>query len=386
MMRSGGKASPALRAVCLLLLSVLSGFCAADHSSNIHQVRINGSVITIYGAFPNLAKMRFFFSADDAPHRLEPKVLKASLYNVELQLPFEPMPGGYRLAIQESGKSDLEIAIVLRDSNVSGVVLDTHNLSVEGVDGGSRSSVNAPNEVVNACLGAAEVCASPILMTDDSPFCSAVADFDPYQGSQAITIDGTQELYLDEAFTIEARIFTEGYVRSGVLVDKYSGNGRGREYRLSVNKEGLLRSWFSVDGTLNNVRVLYSKTPVPKNEWVHVATTFDSQFMRLFIAGELVAEQAMRGRPAQLGYQNIAIGGNNCCDGYYEVFNGLIDEVRISSTVRYRNSFTPPSEPFLMDPATLLLVPFDEAGKNYGLVGGAAELTEFNRIVPCSQL
>jgi len=39
-----------------------------------------------------------------------------------------------------------------------------------------------------------------------------------------------------------------------------------------------------------------------------------------------------------------------------------------------------------MDPATLLLVPFDEAGKNYGLIGGAAELTDFNRIVPCSRL
>jgi len=386
MMRSGGKLSPALRAVCLLLLSILSGFCSADHSSNIHQVRIDGSVITIYGAFPNLAEMRFFFSADDAPYRLEPKISKASLRAVELQLPFEPMPGGYRIAIQESGTSDLEIAIVLSASNVSAVTVDTLNLSGEGVDEGSRSNTTALNKVVNTCRGTAEICGSPILMSDDSPFCSAVADFDPYKGSQAITIDGTQELYLDEAFTIEARIFTEGYVRSGILVDKYSGNGRGREYRLSINKEGLLRSWFSVDGTLSNARLLFSNTPVPKNEWVHVAATFDGQLMRLFLAGELVAEQAMRGRPAQLGYQNVAIGGNNCCDGYYEVFNGLIDEVRISSTVRYRNSFTPPSEPFLMDPATLLLVPFDEAGKNYGLIGGAAELTDFNRIVPCSRL
>ena len=185
---------------------------------------------------------------------------------------------------------------------------------------------------------------------------------------------------------MEAGILTKGYVRYGNLVDKYSGNGRGREYRLSVNREGLLRNWFSVDGTLNNFRVLYSSSPVPLNEWVHVAATFDSQFMRLFIAGEMVAEKVMRGRPAQLGYQNVAIGGNNCCDGYYEVFNGLIDEVRISSNARYRERFTPPPETFATDSSTLLLMPFDEAGKNYGVIGGAAGLTGFNRIVPCSDL
>ena len=201
-----------------------------------------------------------------------------------------------------------------------------------------------------------------------------------------MTIDGTQELYLDESFTIEARVFTKGYVRSGILVDKYSGNARGREYRLSINREGLLRAWFSVDGTLNHVRALYSNTPVPKDQWVHVASTFDGQVMRLYIDGVMAGEEAMRGRPAQLGYQNIAIGGNNCCDGYYEVFNGLIDEVRISSTTRYQDSFIPPSEPFKPDAATLLLVPFDEGGRNFGLVGGAAKLTEFNRVVPCSDL
>lgn len=376
---------PTLSKYCLLLLSLLSGFAWADHSDQIQQVRIDGSVITVYGYFPNLSETRVLFGAEDAPYRLELKVTNFSVRAIELQLPFQPVPGGYKLTIQEAGETDLQLAMTIGDDGVS--VLALNNIEEAEDDPAAAATANSMGlEVINSCRGAAEICGSPILMKTDSPFCSAVADFDPYRGSQAITIEGTQELYVDEVYTIEARIFTKGYVRSGILVDKYSGNGRGREYRLSVNREGLLRGWFSVDGTLANSRALYSSLPVPKNEWVHVASSFDGDFMRLFIDGKLVAEEEVNARPAQLGYQNIAIGGNNCCSGYYEVFNGLIDEVRISSATRYQDSFIPPSEPFKPDAATLLLVPFDEGGKNFGLVGGAARLTEFNRVVPCADL
>ena len=99
---------------------------------------------------------------------------------------------------------------------------------------------------------------------DSSAFCGMSADFDPYQGSQAITVSNTQELHLDDYYTIEARVFLRDYVRGGIIVDKYSGSGRGREYRLSVGKDGLLRGWFSVDGTLANSRVCIPITQCPK--------------------------------------------------------------------------------------------------------------------------
>ena len=283
-----------LRTWFLLFLSLLSGFAWADHSDQVQQVRIDGSVITIYGDFPNLAETRVLFGAKDAPYRLEPKITSSSIRAIELQLPFQPVPGDYKLTIQESSEADLELAISIGDVSVSVLALNNVDEAADAATEVATEESTDPPEVINSCRGVAEICDSPALMEADSPFCSAVADFDPYRGSQAITIDGTQELYLDEVYTIEARIFTEGYVRSGILVDKYSGNGRGREYRLSINREGLLRGWFSVDGTLNNVRVLYSSSPVPKNEWVHVASTFDGQFMRLFIAGKMVAEGGMK--------------------------------------------------------------------------------------------
>jgi len=217
-----------------------------------------------------------------------------------------------------------------------------------------------------------------------SAFCGMSADFDPYQGSQAITVSNTQGLRLDDFYTIEARIFLREYVRGGIIVDKYSGSGRGREYRFSVGKDGLLRSWFSVDGTLANSRAVYSDYPVPKNQWVHVASTNEDSLMRLFIDGQLAAEKQVSARPAQLGYQNVAIGGNNCCRGYYEVLNGLVDEVRISNETRYSASFKPPTKEFEPDARTLLLMHFSEAGKNEGLVGGDAQLSSFNTIRSCA--
>jgi hypothetical protein len=106
--------------------------------------------------------------------------------------------------------------------------------------------------------------------------------------------------------------------------------------------------------------------------------------MRLFIDGQLAAEKEYSARPAQLGYQNVAIGGNNCCRGYYEVLNGLVDEVRISNEARYRASFKPPTQEFESDASTLLLMHFSEEGKNDGLVGGEARLSIFNTIRSCA--
>ena len=368
-----------------LLLVLFSGFVWGDHAEQIDQVRIDGSKITVYGRFFDSANTRVTFGAEGAPYPLLPRVSNTSVRAIELQLPFQPVPGQYRLTLQEPGEAELDLAITIGENGVS-VIAVASPTTVVDADSVSSAANSLSPEIVDACRGAPAACDSPLVLADDSPFCDAVADFDPFRGSQAMTIDGTQELYLDESFTIEARVFTKGYVRSGILVDKYSGNARGREYRLSVNREGLLKAWFSVDGTLNNDRALYSNTPVPKDQWVHVASTFDGQVMRLYIDGVMAGEGAMRGRPAQLGYQNIAIGGNNCCDGYYEVFNGLIDEVRISSTVRYSESFTPPTEEFVADNSTLLLLPFDESGKNFGVVGGKATLTGYNRIVPCAAL
>ena len=160
------------------------------------------------------------------------------------------------------------------------------------------------------CEGDEADCVSE--MSDDSKvFCGMSADFDPYQSSQAITVSKTQELHLDDFCTIEAGIFLREHVPGGIIVDEFSGSDRGRKYRLIVGKDGLLCGWFFIDVSLSNSISLFSQHPVPKNRWVHVASTNEEGRLRLFVGGALAAEKKVNARPTQLGYQNIAIGGNN---------------------------------------------------------------------------
>ena len=335
------------------------------------QVEMKGSRLNVYGEqLLSTPDDRFFFGAEEADYLFEPRLLDANESRIQLMLPFRPISGRYKLKI---GKTQTEAAVDLV------LVVDDSRIDIDDQTKGTADAVLT----VMDCQEDKVDCVSE-MDDDSSAFCGMSADFDPYQGSQAITVSNTQELHLDDYYTIEARVFLRDYVRGGIIVDKYSGSGRGREYRLSVGKDGLLRAWFSVDGTLANSKGLYSDYPVPKNRWVHVASTNEEGLMRLFIDGQLAAEKQYSARPAQLGYQNIAIGGNNCCRGYYEVLNGLVDEVRISNETRYRTSFEPPTQEFESDARTLLLMHFSEAGKNDGRVGGDAQLSNFNTIRSCA--
>jgi hypothetical protein len=75
----------------------------------------------------------------------------------------------------------------------------------------------------------------------------------------------------------------------------------------------------------------------------------------------------------------VTIGSNQSTDPDYG-FDGLIDEVRVSSTTRYSATFVPPAAPFTMDPDTVALWHFDETqgdiaidatGSHPGHLGGS---------------
>ena len=335
------------------------------------QVEMKGPKLNVYGErLLSTVDDRVFFGAEDADYLFEPRLIDANESRIQLMLPFQPISGRYKLKIGKT-ETEPEIDLVLV---VDGSRIRFDDLRKATAD--ARLTVRDCEEDVAGCASEMDI--------DSAAFCGMSADFDPYQGSQAITVSNTQELHLDDHYTIEARIFLREYISGGIIVDKYSGSGRGREYRLSVGKDGLLHGWFSIDGTLSNSVDLFSENQVPNNRWVHVASTNEAGQLRLFVDGELVAEKKVNARPAQLGYQNIAIGGNNCCRGYYEVVNGMVDEVRISNESRYRTSFKPATQEFEPDERTLLLMHFSEAGKNDGLVGGDAQLSDFNTIRSCA--
>lgn len=67
--------------------------------------------------------------------------------------------------------------------------------------------------------------------------------------------------------------------------------------------------------------------PLRDENWYHVAGTFDGEFLRIYINGELAAEREFDGRGLTEGRNSINIGAY--ADGYAYGFNGVIDEVKL---------------------------------------------------------
>ena len=105
-------------------------------------------------------------------------------------------------------------------------------------------------------------------------------------------------------------------------------NGGGNPYFINVGS-------ISINDKIN----------LPINEWFHIAVTHDLNSTTIYVNGNSVwnsTPNTFNSTPVSAG---LEIGGPSSI--YY--FDGVIDEVRISQTVRYTGNFTPPSEPFTVD-------------------------------------
>lgn len=87
----------------------------------------------------------------------------------------------------------------------------------------------------------------------------------------------------------------------------------------------------------------------------HVAGTWDGESVSIYIDGE------------RRGFGSATLGGApgstlyvGCWPEQGAVHDGLIDELRMSATVRYTDDFDPPTLPFEVDDDTLTLWHFDE--------------------------
>lgn len=72
-------------------------------------------------------------------------------------------------------------------------------------------------------------------------------------------------------------------------------------------------------------QILYGGSQLTANIWTHLAATYDSTTLRLYINGVEVARRAQTG-PVQVSTNSLRIGGNRV---WREYFQGRIDEVRI---------------------------------------------------------
>jgi Tol biopolymer transport system component len=177
----------------------------------------------------------------------------------------------------------------------------------------------------------------------------------PLASSNSMSFDGTNSfvevpnsasLNITGPFTIEAWFkvneLAAGYqsivARFGLAPDNDGG------YLLYLTSTG--KPLFATLRNGGDWDTITGGTTVTTDVWHHVAGVFDGTQMRVYLDGALDGSKSSTFAPVS-GTRNLAIGGagpNHDGTIYraYHNFNGLIDEVRISTGVLYTSNFTPP--------------------------------------------
>lgn len=165
------------------------------------------------------------------------------------------------------------------------------------------------------------------------------------------------------------------WINGNIVIDRDRYN-QDRKYGLSL---GAGRVVFGVSGAGTGDRTLCGTTSVLDDVWHHIAVQRRRSDGRLwlFVDGALQAEAD--GPDGDVSYPDDGVPGDFCggpcvnsdpflvigaekhdAGAAYPSFNGRIDELRLSSTLRYAAAFTRPSAPFTPDAETVALYHFDE--------------------------
>ncbi len=93
---------------------------------------------------------------------------------------------------------------------------------------------------------------------------------------------------------------------------------------------------------------------------VHLAGTFDGETLQLFVNGKLLQTTKLNGKfKGSVLPMTIGASPSPRASGINYAFAGVIDQARISKSVRYTRDFEPPAR-FEADASTLAVFHFDE--------------------------
>ncbi|MCX7996206.1 MAG: LamG domain-containing protein [Patescibacteria group bacterium] len=163
----------------------------------------------------------------------------------------------------------------------------------------------------------------------------------------------------------------DGWTNGHTIVDRdIFGSGDFGDFGISLGSDGRLGFGVNRQGSGNTICT--SGVNVKDNRWHHIAVTRDGENGAIAIYVDGIRRASGSGPTGNISYRNgrttsyqydpyIVLGAEkHDYSSAYPSFNGLVDDLRISSVVRYTgSSFQPPSEPHILDNSTVALYRFD---------------------------
>jgi hypothetical protein len=199
-------------------------------------------------------------------------------------------------------------------------------LHMDGVnDGTNFTDSSSFNHTITGVNGA---------VTKTTQFKFGTASF--YCASTQLTTPDSTDLQIGtDDWTIEAQIYPLSLSGYQTIIAKRDGYSTSAYYSFGLNSNQV----FLYPGTGSNL----GGGTVSANTWTHVAVERYGSTTTIYVAGTGTSIGDIVPNATYLTHTQH-IGG---LDTTAEMFNGYIDEVRITKGVaRYRGNFTPPDAPF----------------------------------------
>lgn len=174
------------------------------------------------------------------------------------------------------------------------------------------------------------------------------------------------------SFTVESYYkinFTEGHSYP-ILIDKNGFSSSGWWIYTNKSTKYLVVQVFC--STQNGSAVSVNNV-LTENTWHHIAFTFDNNGDRkphIFVDG---SEVSYNGTPTACQGTYVDDSSRTLYINNVQKGKVVVDEFRISNTVRYTSNFTPQTTPFVRDEFTKLLLHFDENGDDPRNAGKAID-------------
>ena len=177
-------------------------------------------------------------------------------------------------------------------------------------------------------------------------------------GGSSLLLDGTDDRLEIYPTTTYDDFTVECWIRLA--------NNSGTKNILAFGNESSGRVFFAVYNDRiywdqYGVTSRHGNTSMSSNTWYHLAWSRTGSTIKLFVDG---VEQTMTTVGGSGTFPSGAVGNTNgifvgtLSDGAID-FNGHIDEIRVSNSVRYTTGFTPSTTPFQNDANTVLLLHMD---------------------------